>query len=63
MRWDCDYIGKVFATIFVIFLLCSIKKIYIYIYIFTHNSLTNNYLLVQILDDCVIYELGSVIYL
>ena len=62
MRWDCDYIGKVFATIFVIFLLCSIKK-KIYIYIFTHNSLTNNYLLVQILDDCVIYELGSVIYL
>ena len=60
MRWDCDYIGKVFATIFVIFLLCSIKKKKI---IFTHNSLTNNYLLVQILDDCVIYELGSVIYL
>ena len=59
MRWDCDYIGKVFATIFVIFLLCSIKKKII----FTHNSLTNNYLLVQILDDCVIYELGSVIYL
>ena len=59
MRWDCDYIGKVFATIFVIFLLCSIKKKKLY----SHIILTNNYLLVQILDDCVIYELGSVIYL